>query len=105
MSEDCSAFREKQRALKPGEVYISSAGRLPYQKVFHVSLQSQGLDQSNVGWMIADTLKNILRTVDGVDDSIFRSIALPLLGDLTNFSPKSLTKVFLPKIKSKRIGV
>ena len=97
MSEDCSTFREKQQCLEPGEVYIGSAGKLPYQKVFHVSIPSDALENKNESLTIADTLKNILRTADAIDDGIFRSIAMPLLGNLRTDPPKQLAKVTVPQ--------
>ena len=97
MSKDCSTFREKQKCLEPGEVYIGSAGKLPYQRVFHVSIPSDFLDNENKTLAIADTLKNILRTADAIDDGIFRSIAMPLLGNVRTDPSKQLAKVTVPQ--------
>ena len=93
ISEDCSKFRERRHCLEAGEVYISSAGQLPYKKVFHVSIPSDAIENDRGTMMVADTLKNILRTADAIDDGIFRSIALPLLGNVRINRPGELAKV------------
>lgn len=93
MRMECSNYLGKHGALGVGDVIMSSPGKLPYQKVFHVTLQGQDINRSNDDGVIRKTIRNIFRKIDGSDEHIFRSVAMPLLGAVTRHNSKLCAKV------------
>ena len=84
MKQECRDHQQKNGVLKPGDIFISSAGKLPCQKVFHVVQPSRNSEQGDKDLVIKDLLTQILHKTHSDAEGIFRSIALPLLGDVTN---------------------
>ena len=71
MQDECSEYLNKSNSLKPNKVFVSSAGELRCQNVFHIL---ESTDQ------VADSIRQILQAANDENNGIYRSIAMPLLG-------------------------
>ena len=95
MKQECREYIEDHGPLELGQVFMSSAGNLPYQKVFHVLQVPQNSFDDNVEIWIKNTLEQALQTVNSDEAGVFRSIAIPLLGGGTRRILNNLIEVCL----------
>ena len=93
MKQECWEYIEDHGPLEPGQVFMSSAGNLPYQKVFHVLQVPQNSFDDNLEMWIKSTLEQVLQTVNSNEAGVLRSIAIPLLGGGTRRILKNLIEV------------
>ena len=80
MKQECRQYLEGHGPLEQGQIFMSSAGNLPYQKVFHVLQVSQSRFDDNEEMWIKKTLEQALQTMNSDKAGVLRSIAIPLLG-------------------------
>ena len=93
MKQECQEYLEDHGPLEPGQVFMNSAGNLPYQKVFYVLQVPHNSFDDNVEMRIKSTLEQALQTVNSDEAGVLRSIAIPLLGGGTRRILNNLIEV------------